>query len=105
TTLPGTLLGLRNELMSDPARQPQPMSGSTLDSSPPIDRIGPTRRPPRWSVMRQSWRDLLFLHWPIPPEQLRPLVPPQLELDLYEGTAYVGLIPFTMRGVRPVWAP
>jgi uncharacterized protein YqjF (DUF2071 family) len=32
-------------------------------------------------------------------------VPPQLELDLFEGTAYVGLVPFTMKGVRPVALP
>jgi uncharacterized protein YqjF (DUF2071 family) len=55
--------------------------------------------------MRQKWRDLLFLHWPFRPEELRPLVPRQLELDLYEGTAYVGLVAFTMTGVRPVGLP
>jgi uncharacterized protein YqjF (DUF2071 family) len=55
--------------------------------------------------MRQRWREILFLHWAIHPEQLRPLVPPQLELDLFAGTAYVGLIPFTMAGVRPVGLP
>ena len=38
-------------------------------------------------------------------EALRPLVPPSLELDTFEGQAYVGLVPFTMTGVRPVWAP
>ncbi len=70
-----------------------------------IDRISPTREPDRRPVMRQSWRDLLFLHWPIPADALRPLVPPQLELDLFEGTAYVGLVPFTMKGVRPVGLP
>ena len=70
-----------------------------------IDRISPTREPDRWPVMRQSWRELLFLHWPIRPDQLRPLVPPQLDLDLFEGTAYVGLVPFTMTGVRPVGLP
>ncbi len=70
-----------------------------------IDRIGPTREPRRRPVMRQSWRDLLFLHWPIPPGQLRPLIPSQLDLDLFEGTAYVGLVPFTMIGVRPVGLP
>ena len=32
-------------------------------------------------------------------------MPPQLELDLFEGTAYVGLVPFTMTGVRPVGLP
>ncbi len=73
--------------------------------TPAIDRIGPTREPGRWPVMRQKWRELLFLHWPVPPEALRPLVPPQLELDLFEGTAYVGLVPFTMTGVRPVGLP
>ena len=70
-----------------------------------IDRIGPTREPRRWPVMRQHWRELLFLHWPVPPEAMRPLVPPQLELDLFDGTAYVGLVPFTMTGVRPVGLP
>jgi uncharacterized protein len=70
-----------------------------------IDRIGPTRQPRRWPVMRQSWRELLFLHWPVPPEAMRPLVPPQLELDLFDGAAYVGLVPFTMTGVRPVGLP
>jgi uncharacterized protein len=70
-----------------------------------IDRIDPTREPPRWPVMRQKWRDLLFIHWPVRPEELRPLVPPQLDLDLFEGTAYVGLVPFTMTGVRPVGLP
>jgi uncharacterized protein YqjF (DUF2071 family) len=55
--------------------------------------------------MRQNWRDLLFLHWPVRPEALRPLVPPQLELDLFDGSAFVGLVPFTMTGVRPVGLP
>src|SRR5262249_39725517 len=67
-----------------------------------IDRLAPSVRPSQRALMRQKWRDLLFVHWPIPPEALRPLVPPQLELDLFDGNAYVGLVPFTMTGVRPV---
>ena len=55
--------------------------------------------------MRQKWRDLLFLHWAVYPQALRPLIPPQLELDLFDGTAYIGLVPFTMTGVRPVGLP
>jgi uncharacterized protein len=70
-----------------------------------IDRIAPTLRPLERPVMRQNWRDLLFVHWPIPCESLRPLIPAPLELDLFEGTAYVGLIPFTMTGVRPIGLP
>jgi uncharacterized protein YqjF (DUF2071 family) len=55
--------------------------------------------------MYQKWRDLLFLHWPVPAEQLRPLIPSALDLDLFNGTAYVGLVLFTMKGVRPVGLP
>ncbi len=70
-----------------------------------IDRLAPTFRPRQWPAMRQKWRDLLFIHWPINPDALRPLIPSHLELDLFEGTAYVGLVPFTMTGVRPVGLP
>jgi uncharacterized protein len=70
-----------------------------------IDRLAPLERPQQRAVMRQKWRDLLFIHWPIRPESLRPLIPAPLDLDLFEGTAYVGLVPFTMTGVRPVGLP
>jgi uncharacterized protein len=52
-------------------------------------------------VMRQEWHDLLFAHWPISPEVLRPLVPKELPLDLWQGTAYVGVVPFVIRNLRP----
>ena len=55
--------------------------------------------------MRHHWADLLFLHWPVPTGELTALLPPGLELDTFEGQAYVGLVPFTMTGVRPVWTP
>jgi uncharacterized protein YqjF (DUF2071 family) len=50
--------------------------------------------------MRMTWRSLLFLHWPLPPEAVRPLVPSELALDTFDGAAWVGLVPFTMTGVR-----
>jgi uncharacterized protein len=56
-------------------------------------------------VMAQSWHDLLFAHWPIPSAVMRALVPPQLELDTYDGTAWVGVVPFRMSGVRPRLCP
>ena len=53
---------------------------------------------------RQSWRDLLFIHWPVPTGKLRPLVPNTLELHEFEGTAWLGLVPFRMAGVmRRPW--
>ena len=56
-------------------------------------------------IMVQTWHDLLFAHWPIPPEIMRQSVPPELPLDLYEGQAWVGVIPFHMSNVRPRWIP
>jgi len=53
----------------------------------------------------QRWRELLFLHWPMPPGALRALVPAALELDLFEGTAWVTLIPFEIVESRPFGFP
>lgn len=71
----------------------------------PIDRIAPSRRPSDRVVMYQKWRSLLFLHWEVDPALIRATLPPGLDLDLFEGRAYLGLIPFTMRGVRPAGLP
>ena len=55
--------------------------------------------------MAQSWHDLLFAHWPIAPEALRPLIPPQLELQTFDKQCWVGVVPFRMSGVRARWLP
>jgi len=55
--------------------------------------------------MRQIWHDLLFAHWPLPPERLRPLVPPELPLDTFHGQCWIGVVPFWMSGVRPRMIP
>ena len=54
--------------------------------------------------MRQSWCDLLFAHWPVPAAKLQPLVPPALNVQEFDGTAWVGIVPFRMQGVmrRPL---
>jgi uncharacterized protein YqjF (DUF2071 family) len=81
------------------------MTHPSASSCDPIDRLGPSVRPDRRAIMRQDWHQLLFLHWDIDPGRLRPLIPPGLDLDLHEGRAYVGLVPFTMSGIRPVGMP
>lgn len=48
-----------------------------------------------------QWHDLLFLHWPIRPELIRPMIPQGLELDTFEGRAWIGVVPFRMSRVRP----
>jgi uncharacterized protein len=55
--------------------------------------------------MTQNWDDLLFAHWTAPVEALRAIVPPVLPLDLYEGKAWVGVVPFGISGFRPRWFP
>lgn len=51
-------------------------------------------------VMEQRWHDLLFAHWALDPEVVRPLVPPELPLDVRDGKAWVGVVPFWMSHVR-----
>lgn len=52
-----------------------------------------------WSSA-QTWVDLAFLHWRVDAAALRPLVPEQLEVDTFEGRAYVGIVPFLLTGLR-----
>ncbi|HYO45880.1 MAG TPA: DUF2071 domain-containing protein, partial [Gemmatimonadota bacterium] len=54
---------------------------------------------------RQSWRRLLFLHWPVAPEALRRVVPRELPLDLRDGTAWVGIVAFDIQRARPPLVP
>jgi uncharacterized protein len=51
-------------------------------------------------VMAQSWHDLLFAHWPVEAAELRPLLPGPLQVDTFEGTAWLAVVPFRMTGVR-----
>jgi uncharacterized protein len=51
-------------------------------------------------VMGQTWDDLLFVHWPVDPEQVRPHVPEGLELDVRDGKAWLGVTPFRLNGLR-----
>ena len=50
--------------------------------------------------MTQTWHDLLFAHWPLPAETVRAAVPAELELDTVGGSAWLGVVPFRMTGIR-----
>src|SRR3954447_22905888 len=56
--------------------------------------LEPVRRP----VMRQSWHNLTFLHWRYRAEDVRRVVPAGLDIDVYDGNAWGGLIPFNVIG-------
>ncbi|GAA0225811.1 DUF2071 domain-containing protein [Cryptosporangium japonicum] len=55
-----------------------------------------TPRTIRRAIMTQWWRDLAFLHWPVEPDVVAPLLPPGTRPDTLGGVTYVGLIGFTM---------
>jgi hypothetical protein len=52
--------------------------------------------PSRPWLLRQTWHDLLFLHWAVPAETLRPLLPGALQVDEFAGSAWVAVTPFWM---------
>lgn len=56
-------------------------------------------------VMRQTWRDVTFLHWPFDPPQLRKLIPAELQVDEFDGTGWVGLVPFRIHGLTTPAGP
>jgi hypothetical protein len=56
--------------------------------------------PGRPWLMGQTWLDLLFAHWPVPAEQLEPLLSAPLELDRFDGQAYLGVTPFRLTALR-----
>ena len=69
-------------------------------------RERPTGRP----VMRQSWHDLLFLHFPCDPVEVAALLPPGLSVDTFPDEtgverAWIGLVPFLMKDVRLPFFP
>jgi uncharacterized protein len=77
-------------------RPAEAVTASRIEAQPitprapqPIERL----------AMRQTWRRLTFLHWPYEPAAVRRLLPPGLELDTFDGAAYVGLIPFEIHNL------
>jgi len=70
-----------------------------------IERLRLRKRPATLPLMRQRWRHVAFLHWSVDPVLLSALLPPGVELDTWEGKAYVGLVPFAVRRSRAAFLP
>ena len=56
--------------------------------------------PSRPWIMTQTWHNVLFAHWPCPPDILRTLLPDVLAIDTFDGSAWVGIVAFRMTGIR-----
>jgi uncharacterized protein len=86
------------ELLLRPAALVSRSQGQAAVLRETAHRACPLPREP-W-LMAQSWEDLLFAHWPVAPERLRPLLPAAIPLDVREGSAWVGVTPFRVSAVR-----
>ena len=56
-------------------------------------------------LMTQSWHDLAFAHWSVDEQQLRDAIPAGIELDIFEGQFWIGVVPFRMTNVAPRGVP
>jgi uncharacterized protein YqjF (DUF2071 family) len=65
-----------------------------------VDRLAVRHRPKGQPVMHQEWGKLLFIHWRIKENLLRPHIPAPLELDTYGDSAWIAITPFTMWDIR-----
>lgn len=52
-----------------------------------------------------AWRELAFIHYPVAAATLRGMLPAGLRLDEYDGTAWLGVVPFRMVQVTPRFTP
>lgn len=84
---------------------------STLPRSTAVAGPTPAQRcdlrllPPGRPVGYQRWNHLLFAHWEVDPAAVQATLPPGLYADTHEGAAYLGIVPFAMERIRPVWLP
>ena len=78
-----------------------PTPGFTTGSQ----RLAARERPVGQHVMYQQWRDLLLLHWEYPAAAIQATLPEGLFVDKFAGRAYLGIVPFFMRNIRPRFLP
>ena len=68
-------------------------------------RLAPRLRPAQGPAMYQSWTHLLFLHWRWDAEDIQVRLPKGLTVDTFDGSAWIGVVPFYMRNIRPRFLP
>ncbi len=68
-------------------------------------RLAARTRPEGMNVMHQDWHDLLFVHWEVEPDSMRKLIPENLQIDTFEGKAWLTVTPLTITNLRPPYMP
>ncbi len=78
------------------------MLDSAIRQNRSLEHLGhrPWPLPARGWIMGQTWEDLLFAHWRVPVEEVREHVPEGLEVDVHDGSAWLGITPFRLTGLR-----
>jgi uncharacterized protein YqjF (DUF2071 family) len=61
--------------------------------------------PARPWLLTMDWEDLLFAHWRVEPERLQRLLPAGLQVETFDGAAWLGVVPFRMSRTRLRWLP
>ncbi len=79
-------------------------AGGVVDPFSRVDHRPYPMSPSAW-IMAQTWHDLLFAHWPVEPQLVQATLPPGLEVDTFEGRAWIAVVPFQMSGIRARWTP
>src|SRR5437868_3853746 len=69
------------------------------------DRLMIRERPRGSPIGFQSWGKLLFMHWRMPVHLLRPLIPKELMIDMFDGEAWAAIAPFTIWNSRAARTP
>lgn len=62
-------------------------------------------RPSQSHIMLQTWSRLLFLHWRWNADELQSTLPDGLQIETYDGCAWLGIVPFFMQNIRPRYLP
>ncbi len=83
---------MSNERKTSPVTDERTILSETAHRSSPLPR-----RP--WT-MQQRWNDLLFAHWPVPAADVERTLPPGLEVDTFDGWAWLGVVPFGMDRIQ-----
>jgi len=65
----------------------------------------PWSMPPGSWQFYQEWNNAIFLHWQVELDELKKFVPPELEIDIFNGNPWVSVVAFTMERIRPKYLP